>query len=69
MTMPYCQSWDCDKALFEKFFVFCLAWSCGGLFKVEDREKFHKYLESRGAPLPQTSGGRQSTEKETVFDY
>jgi dynein heavy chain len=52
MTAPYCQSWDCDEQLFEKFFVYCLAWSCGGLFEVEDREKFHKYLESRGAPLP-----------------
>jgi hypothetical protein len=68
MTQPYCQSWDCDKALFEKFFVYCLAWSAGGLFEVEDREKFHKYLESRGAPLPQT-GGRQSAEKETVYDF
>jgi carbamoylphosphate synthase large subunit len=55
--------------MFEKYFVYCLAWSCGGLFEVEDREKFHKYLESRGAPLPQQQGGRNSTEKETVFDF
>jgi hypothetical protein len=27
----------------------------GGLFENEDREKFHKFLESRGAPLPDIS--------------
>ena len=54
---------------FERFFVYCLAWSIGGLFEGEDREKFHKYLESRNAPLPLISQQRMALEKETIFDY
>ena len=41
-----------DKAAFEKLFVYSLSWSLAGLFENEDREKFHKFLESRNAPLP-----------------
>jgi dynein heavy chain len=41
-----------DKAAFEKFYVYCYAWAMAGLFENEDREKFHKFLESRNAPLP-----------------
>lgn len=57
-----------DKKTFEMLYVYCLSWAIAGLFETEDREKFHKYLESRHAPLPpckSTSGG----DKETVFDY
>lgn len=58
-----------DKAAFEKFFIYCLAWSCGGLFEQEDREKFHKYLETRNAPLPQVAVRAAGMDKETIFDY
>lgn len=44
-----------DKTSFERFFVYCIAWSIGGLFETEEREKFHKYLEQRNAPLPPIS--------------
>lgn len=53
----------------EKLFIYSLAWSLGGLFETEEREKFHKYLEGLGAPLPQISGQKLSVDKETVFDY
>lgn len=43
-----------DKPTFEKLFVYALTWALAGLFENEDREKFHKYLESRNAPLPPT---------------
>lgn len=60
---------EVDKASFEKLFVYALAWSCGGLMEQDEREKFHKYLESRNAPLPQIQSNKVSIEKETVFDY
>lgn len=41
----------------------------GGLFEAEDREKFHKFLESRNAPLPSISPQKAAQEKETVYDY
>jgi dynein heavy chain len=41
-----------DRASFERFFIYAYAWSMAGLFEAEDREKFHKFLESRNAPLP-----------------
>ena len=53
----------------EKLFIYSMAWSIGGLFETEEREKFHKYLEGLGAPLPQISGQKMSVDKETVFDY
>lgn len=58
-----------DKAAYEKFFVYSLAWSLGGLFETEEREKLHKFLESRNAPLPSISAQKMAIEKETVFDY
>jgi dynein heavy chain len=58
-----------DKATLEKIWVFCLAWSVAGLCEQEDREKFHKWLESRGAPLPSIPKQQISSEKETIFDY
>jgi len=58
-----------DKAAFEKFFIYSMAWAFAGLFETEDREKFHKFLESRSAPLPPISPQRMSVDKETVFDY
>lgn len=58
-----------DKALFEKYFVYSLAWAIGGMFETEDREKFHALLASKGAPLPQISASRVSVDKETIFDY
>lgn len=32
-----------------------MAWAIGGLFETEEREKFHKYLDSKNAPLPSIS--------------
>lgn len=58
-----------DKSTFEKFVVYCIVWAIGGLFESEEREKFHKLLESKQMPLPSISAQRMSVEKETVFDY
>jgi dynein heavy chain len=58
-----------DKPAYEKFFVYCYAWAMGGLFEAEDREKFHKFLESRNAPLPPITPQKMATDKETIFDY
>jgi len=46
-----------------------LVWAFGGLFETEDREKFHKFLEAKNAPLPVISAQRMSVDKETIFDY
>ena len=46
-----------------------MAWAIGGLFETEEREKFHKYLESRNAPLPSISAQKMAVDKETVYDY
>ena len=40
----------------------------GGLFENDDREKFHKFLESRGAPLPEINA-KSAAEKTTIFDF
>jgi hypothetical protein len=40
-----------------------------GLFETEEREKFHKFLESKNAPLPPISPQKSAGDKETVFDY
>ena len=53
----------------ERFFIYSLAWAIGGLLETEEREKFHKYLEGLGAPLPKISGQKMSVDKETVYDY
>jgi hypothetical protein len=61
---------DIDKNTYEKFFLYCLAWSCAGLMEQDEREKFHKYLESRpNAPLPSIKAQQVSIDKETIFDY
>ena len=58
------------KKDFEHYFVYCLAWAFGGLFEVEERQKFHReVLEKTGAPLPQISAHKANFDKETVFDY
>ena len=41
-----------DPKLYEMYFAYCMAWAIGGLFETEQREKFHKYLENRSAPMP-----------------
>jgi dynein heavy chain len=58
-----------DKQSFERLFIYCMVWSFGGLFEQDDREKFHKYLDSKGAPLPPISPQKLQVERETVFDY
>lgn len=50
-------------------FVYCFAWSMGGLFESEEREKLHKLLETIGAPLPNITNQKMGAEKETVFDF
>lgn len=47
---------------YEKLFLYCLIWSLGAMFEVEDRIKLHQVLLSMGAPLPQVEG-------ETVYEY
>lgn len=49
--------------------IYCIAWGCGGLFETEEREKFHRFLESKNAPLPIAQGGSKSIDKETIYDY
>lgn len=46
-----------------------MMWSFGGIFEYDDREKLHKYFESRNAPLPPISAQKMSVDKETCFDY
>ena len=58
-----------DKPTYEKYFVYTFAWSVGGMFETEEREKLHKYLEQRNAPLPPISAQKMQIDKETVFDY
>jgi len=58
-----------EKAAFEKYFIYSYTWAMAGLFEQEDREKFHKFLESRNAPLPPISQQKMTVEKETIFDY
>jgi dynein heavy chain, axonemal len=58
-----------DKKTFEMYFIYCFAWSIGGLFETEEREKFQRYLESCGGPLPPIQANKISIEKETVFDF
>ena len=59
-----------DKTAYEKYYVYAMAWSIGGLFETEEREKFHKLLDSYKAPMPpQISPQKLSVDKETVFDY
>jgi dynein heavy chain len=53
---------------FERIFLYCFSWGCAGLFETEDREKFHKFLETKNAPLPAAQSSK-SIDKETIFDY
>lgn len=46
-----------------------MCWSHGGLLEQDDREKFHKYLETRSAPLPPITAQKMSVDKESIFDY
>ena len=46
-----------------------MVWSHGGLLEQEDREKFHKYLVDRNAPIPTVNQQKMSVDKETIFDY
>ena len=47
-----------------------MTWAIGGLFEIDDRQKFHKeILEACKAPLPNISAQRQNFDKETVYDY
>mmetsp|Transcript_44095 Transcript_44095/g.42772 ORF Transcript_44095/g.42772 Transcript_44095/m.42772 type:complete len:398 (+) Transcript_44095:1837-3030(+) len=73
LTAMFIQYYDkgeqLDKQTFEKFFVYCFTWAIGGLFENKEREMFHKYLESRNAPMPQISQQKMSVDKETVYDY
>jgi len=62
------QQTQISEEQFEKILVYCIAWGCAGLFETEDREKFHKFLESKNAPMPLTQASK-SIDKETIFDY
>lgn len=48
-----------NKQTYEKLFVYAFAWSMGGLFEGEERQKFHKdFLEKVNAPLPHITAQR-----------
>lgn len=49
---------------YEKLVIFSLTWAVGGIYESADRNAFHEYLWSKGAPLPP-----KSKENETVYDY
>ena len=64
------QGQQVDFELFEKLWCFSFAWSIGGLFEANERQKFHKdVLERVQASLPQISAQRANFDKETIFDY
>ena len=44
-------------------------WTIGGLFETEERDRFHKFLESLSALLTSISSQKMRVDKETVFDY
>lgn len=52
-----------EQAL-EKIAVFAIVWGVGGVYEPADRQVFHEFLASKGAPLPSIN-----KEKETVFDF
>jgi dynein heavy chain len=58
-----------DRKSFDMFFLYCFAWAIGGLFETEEREKFYKYVETCGGPLPPIQANKISIDKETIFDY
>jgi dynein heavy chain, axonemal len=58
-----------DRKTFEMYFVYSFSWAVGGLFETEEREKFYKYVESCGGPLPPIQANKISIDKETIFDY
>lgn len=52
-TATYDGKGEIDRTTFEMIFIYCLAWSMGGMFETDDRVKFHKeILEKAKAPLP-----------------
>jgi len=58
-----------DRKTFEMYFLYSFSWAVGGLFETEEREKFYKYVESCGGPLPPIQANKISIDKETIFDY
>ena len=52
-----------------KVFVYAFAWTIGGLFETEERDRFHKFFECLIALLTSISSQKMSVDKETVFDY
>ena len=56
--------------LFEKLWCFAFAWSIGGLFESNERQKFQKeVLERVNGALPNITAQRANFDKETIFDY
>jgi len=49
---------------YEKYILFSIIWSFGGVYEVPDRQLFHEYLWQKGYPIP--GAGKENT---TVFDY
>jgi hypothetical protein len=37
---------------YEKYLVYSLAWSLGGIYEDEGRKAFHDYLWTKGCPIP-----------------
>ena len=48
--------------LYEKYFLYTMMWSIGGVYEQEEREKFHKFLESLKAPLPKISSQKMAVD-------
>ena len=48
--------------LYEKYFLYTMIWSIGGVYEQEEREKFHKFLESLKAPLPKISSQKMAVD-------
>ena len=60
---------SCPPDLYEKYFIYTLCWSIGGLYEQEEREKFHKFLDSLKAPLPAITPQKMAVDHETAFEY
>jgi hypothetical protein len=49
---------------YEKYVIFAMVWSIGGLLEIPDRLLFHEHLVQKNVPIPS-----KQNQNETIFDY
>lgn len=54
----------CSEEDYEKYFIFSMVWSVGGLLETNDRQLFHEHLVQKNVPIP-----AKGNQNETIFDY